>query len=140
MSFVCLMALAFMGQDPTITAPRRLSWEKAVEFKAELLALGESEGEIVTIRMKIKPDFWIIATPQSNEFLHDSQARLILKSKDPKTKFEIRYPKGIEFQIGRESWTQYQGDVVIIALVRRAKGDVSPLECTLHVWGSHNAY
>ena len=140
MSFVCLMAFVLIGQEPAIKAPNHMAWDQAVKFKAELIDLGENDGEIITIRMVIKPKFWIIATPQSNEFLHDSQVRLIIRSKDPDTQFEIRYPKGIEFRVARESWTQYQGDVVITALVRRAKGDVSPLQCTLHVWGSHDAY
>ncbi len=139
MSFVCLMAMALIGQEPVIKA-HHPGWAKAVEFKVEPIKLGADGVEVVTIRMKIKPNYCVVATPQPDELFKSMQMSLLIKSKDPKTQVDIRYPRPIDVKEFGVHWTKYEGDVVITAFVRRAKGDESSLEGTLRVQGWHTAY
>ncbi|MSU77374.1 MAG: hypothetical protein EXS16_04670 [Gemmataceae bacterium] len=136
MSIVCLVAFALIGQEPIRKAQSPI-WAKVVEFKAEPIKVGADGVEIVSIRMKIHPEFHIYATPQPDEILRSVEMRLTIKSKDPKTQSEVRYPKAIEVKEGSIHWTKYEGNIVITGLVRRAKGDTSQLECTFRLHGSN---
>ena len=132
MSILCLIALSFAGQtpsDPKNDPPP--NWQRAVEIHTEPIKRDEKGVEIVTIRMKIKRDHYVLATPQPEEFLRSAEMTLTVKSKDPKTRVEVTYPKGREILDGSLRWTKYEGDIVIVAIVHRAKGNDSPLECTL---------
>ncbi len=135
MSILCLAVMLAISHEPEIKAINSSAWRNAVKFKIDPIRIREDGVEIVTIRMKIKPSVWIAATPQSCEFLQEAEARLTIKSQDPKTTFEVTYPKGTEVRSGGLDWTEYRGDVAFTAFVRRPKGDTSPLECELRIFG-----
>ncbi len=130
MSIVCLLALSIVGQTP-IGDPPSLRSQRAVEIKPEPVKLDEKGREIVTIRVKIKPDYYLYATPQPDELFMSSEMKLTVRSRDPRTRVDVTYPKGRTLQVRDFHWAEYEGEIAVVAVVHRAKGDDSPLECTL---------
>ncbi len=138
MSIVCLMAFVLIGQEQAKDLPLDRQWQRAVEIKAEPIKLGADRVEIVTIRLNIKPNHYVYATPQPDETFQRNEMNLVIKSKDPKIQVEVKYPKGVLESVGSFRWTRCEGDVSIVAAVRRPKVDDSPLECTLRFHPSEN--
>ncbi len=139
MSIVCLISLLLAGQTPV--EPKKYTpppnWQRAVEINPEPIKCDDKGVEIVTIRMKINKDHFVYATPQPDETFRPTEVRLLAKSKDPNTRVEVTYPKGREISDGPFRWSKYEGDIAIVAIVHRAKGDDSPLECTLRFHPMH---
>jgi hypothetical protein len=139
MSAVLLVALMLPAQAP---AKDRFAdqWKQAIELNAEPIKLDAEGREVVTIRMHIKPKFFVYATPQPVNELEPVDAKLTVKSKDPKTRAIVVYPKGREEKEGPFRWSIYEGTLAFVAIVQRAPGDDSPLECTLRFRPMNQAY
>jgi hypothetical protein len=117
MSIACLMAFVLIVNGAVGDAYSR----QLVEIRPEKIKQGENGIEIVTVHVKIKPGFFVYGNPQTNEFLQGAELKLVIKSKEPKTKFEVKYPKTIEVRNRSDVWTKFEGDITIAAFVHRAK-------------------
>ena len=106
-------------------------WNRAVEIMPEPIKLGENGVELVTIRMKIKPGFYVCGPKQPEGYLIDLEPKLVIKSKDPGTRLEVTFPRAQQVVEDSFRWTKYEGNIAIAAVVHRAAGDNSPLEGTL---------
>lgn len=140
---LCLLSMSLIGQPESPQTAKQApseAWKRAVEIKAEAKPTDAKSVQTVSVRMTIKPNFYVFARPQSEEFLKDAEIDLAIKTKNPKTRATITYPNGFEEGFRDLRWTKYQGEITIHAVVQRAEGDNTPLECTLRFRPMNNAY
>lgn len=131
-----VVMLGFQSDAPAPKASKEDAWKRFVDIRTSASSTDAKGHQRIIVQMKIKPNFHIYGRPVPDE-IKDSELRLKARTKDPKTRIEITYPKGIAFKELGISWTEHQGDIELYAIVERAKGDDSSIECELFFGGNY---
>jgi DsbC/DsbD-like thiol-disulfide interchange protein len=123
-----LMLAAF-----AVTAHAQLKKSDTVvkgEARAEKIA--DDGTQVVKINLTIDKGWHLYANPVGNEDLAENQVTASVKSKNKLQDVKVEYPAGTlvkDKTVG--DYKVYEGTVTIKATVRRAKGDVEPLDVTV---------
>jgi Disulphide bond corrector protein DsbC len=87
--------------------------------------------QTITIKMDIHDDFHVYANPVKYEDLEPAQTVVKISSAKKLEEVTVYYPAGERQSIQKDSYQIYEGNVEILAIVKRAAGDTGPLEVTV---------
>jgi hypothetical protein len=107
------------GQDPS-----------HVKLTATAGKIDKDRLQVVTIKMKIDADWHAYANLVKNELLESAQSTVEIKSAKKLQDVTLVYPPGklVKDEVTKDTYFIYEGEVEILATVKRAEGDVGPLE------------
>jgi DsbC/DsbD-like thiol-disulfide interchange protein len=105
--------------------------DSQVKLKASASAIDKDGQQTVTIKMAINDGWYAYANPVKNEDLESTQTVVKIVGKQNLSDVAIVYPKGHMKTLGKDSYYTYEGTVEIVAKVKRAPGDTSPLDVTV---------
>jgi DsbC/DsbD-like thiol-disulfide interchange protein len=98
-----------------------------VKLKATTSKIDKNGQQVVTIKMEVDKDWHAYANPVQNELLEAAQTTVEVKS-NKKLDAVVAYPQGKKHVDGKESYYIYEGQLEIMATVKRPPGDTGPLE------------
>src|ERR1700722_15075312 len=129
---VCLVlaAVACIALTPRGGAGAGQS-ESHVKLTATAGKIDKDGRQTITIKMHVNDDWHAYANPVNNEDLEPNQTVVKVTSAKKLEDVSVAYPPGHRQMSGKESYQVYEGNVEILASVKRAAGDTSPLQVTV---------
>jgi DsbC/DsbD-like thiol-disulfide interchange protein len=134
--FVLAAAALALGGVPSAAAGGKK--ESQVKVTATAAKIDKDGRQAITIKMHINDGWHAYANPVKNEDLESVQTVVKIVGSKNLDKVDIAYPAGKRHMTGTESYHVYEGDVEIIATVKRAAGDTGPLEVTVKYQTCHD--
>jgi DsbC/DsbD-like thiol-disulfide interchange protein len=108
---------------------------KKVKVRASATKPDDKGNQVVTVNVSIDPGWHLYANPveHNKETFNRNKTNLSFSSKVKLAAIKIEYPPGKLLKDGEDQYKIYEGDVTMRAIVKRFRGDTSPLEWTLDV-------
>jgi len=106
--------------------------DSLVKAKAEADKIGADGKQTVKIMLTVDKGWHIYANPVGNPDQESAATTVTISGKTKPKDVKIEYPKGKlvkDMLVG--NYIVYEGDVVVKAVVERAKGDTGPLEVSV---------
>jgi DsbC/DsbD-like thiol-disulfide interchange protein len=123
------VALLLVG-TPVVGAGGKKEPSK-VKLTATAGPLAKDGTQVVTITMDIEKDWHAYANPVKFEELEAAQTTVSIASGTKLQAVNIDYPEGKRETVGKDTYYVYEGKVEIKATVKRAAGDVGPLDVSV---------
>lgn len=124
------LSAALLGDAGPVLAQARKS-DSVVKVEAKADKPDADGKQTITITLDIDRPWHVYANPVENEDLTGAQTVVSVASKVKLDDVKVEYPTGRLQKDNDEKFKIYEGKVTIKALVKRAKGDNSPLEVTI---------
>jgi DsbC/DsbD-like thiol-disulfide interchange protein len=105
--------------------------ESQVKFTTSAERPDRDGVQKITIKMAINSGYYAYANPVENEDLEPAQTVVKVTSAQKLQDVKIAYPAGTPKSLDNIKYKAYEGTVDIIATVKRAQGDTSPLDLTV---------
>jgi DsbC/DsbD-like thiol-disulfide interchange protein len=106
--------------------------ESQVKVTATAGKIDKDGRQTVTIKMHINDGWHAYANPVKNEDLEPNQTVVKITSAKKLEDVSVNYPSGQRQTFLKDTYQSYEGDVEILASLKRAAGDTGPLEVTVH--------
>jgi hypothetical protein len=105
--------------------------ESHVKLTATAGKIDKDGRQTITIKMRVNDDWHAYANPVKNEDLEPNQTVVKVTSAKKLEDVSVVYPEGHRQMSGKESYQVYEGNVEILASVKRVAGDTGPLQVTV---------
>ena len=105
--------------------------DSQVKLTATAGKIDTDGRQTITIKMHVNDDWHAYANPVKNEDLEPNQTVVKVTTAKKLQDVSVVYPPGHRQMSGKESYQVYEGNVEILATVKRAAGDTGPLQVTV---------
>ena len=117
-----LLLLGFSWQPGSDVLPDTGLPHPFAEMTVDATKTNARGLQIVTIRLKIQPKYYIIGSSDHPPF------KLVVTTRDPGTQVQVIYPQRRKIDSKVDSRVYYEDEVAIQVLIQRADGDQSPVQ------------
>jgi DsbC/DsbD-like thiol-disulfide interchange protein len=106
--------------------------ESQVKLTVTAGKIDKDGRQSITIKMHISDGWHAYANPVKNEDLEPNQTVVKITSAKKLEDVSVSYPAGQRQTVLKDSYQVYEGNVEILATVKRAPGDTGPLDVTVN--------
>jgi DsbC/DsbD-like thiol-disulfide interchange protein len=105
--------------------------ESQVKLAATATKLDAEGRQVVTISVNVNSGWHIYANPVQFKDLEAVQTTVKITSANKLHEVKISYPPGKRHTLDKDTFYIYEGKIEITAIVKRAGGDVEPLDVSV---------
>jgi DsbC/DsbD-like thiol-disulfide interchange protein len=113
--------------------------DSVVKITPQAGKIDADGNQTVALRLDIDQPYHLYANPVGNADLEDNQVTVTVDGKAKPESVKIDYPEGQAHKEGDIAFKIYEGRVTIKAHVRRAKGDIAPLDFSVKLQACTNS-
>jgi len=126
--FFTALAGVWIAVPEVIQAQGATKSDREVKVTATADKPGDDGKQTVTVTLQINKGWHVYANPVGNDDYAANATIVTVVAKEKPEDVKVNYPAGKLLKIDDDKFNVYEDKVEIKAVVKRAKGDTSPLE------------